>query len=70
VRYEVRVVSSPSGQSSFELELDEHPTAGTYFGQTKMVYEIVRVLADEAVIEVAWRAGPVQAWYGEPPASA
>jgi hypothetical protein len=61
VVYEVRVAAHNGGQETrFQLELDEAPAKGEHFKQGTMVYEVTRVVPDEAVIEAVWRAGPAQ----------
>jgi hypothetical protein len=60
MRYEVRDVSSPGGQSRFELELDEPPKEGEFLEQMNMVYEVLRVVPEVGVIEVRTAAGPGQ----------
>jgi hypothetical protein len=42
----------------FELELDGPPKVGELLTELTMVYEVVRVLPDDTMIEVEWRAGP------------
>ncbi len=60
MRYEVRDVSSPGGQSRFEFELDEPPKEGQFLEQMNMVYEVLRVVPELGVIEVRAAAGPAQ----------
>jgi hypothetical protein len=60
VLYEIRDVSSPVGQSRFELELDKPPKDGDFLSQLNMVYEVLRVIPEEARVDVRTAAGPGQ----------
>jgi hypothetical protein len=61
VRWHVRVAPHSGGEGGqFELDLDEAPPVGAVLGRGSMVYEVVGVHPDEALIEAEWRAGPGQ----------
>jgi hypothetical protein len=61
VLYEIRVDNG----TRFEREFDKPPAEGTYFTQVNMTYEVLRVLPEEAAVDVAWKVGPAQAGYEE-----
>jgi hypothetical protein len=65
LRYEIRDLSSPGGESRFEMDLDDPPAEGDVIDPGTMVYKvrtIVRLAAETSpgVIEVERVAGPGQ----------
>lgn len=62
--YEVVDMSSPGGESRFEIDLAEPPKEGAILNAGTMVYRVLRILPGQrdfpSVIEVEWVAGPGQ----------